>query len=83
MVPSNPCERPGRTFRSHRIDNIWTEEDEARFMAVAPEHIRLAFLLALWTGQRQGDLLRLAFQVCRSIPARRDGCKPCSATIQG
>ena len=59
MVPCNPCERPGRTYRSHRIDNIWTEDDEARFMAVAPKHIRLAFLLALWTGQRQGDLLRL------------------------
>ena len=28
-------------------------------MAKAPEHLRLAFMLALWTGQRQGDLLRL------------------------
>ena len=28
-------------------------------MRTAPEHLRLALVLALWTGQRQGDLLRL------------------------
>ena len=30
-------------------------------MASAPEHLRLAFMLALWTGQRQGDLLSLCW----------------------
>jgi len=59
MVPGNPCERPGRVYRSERIDNIWTPEDEAAFLQSAPAHIGLAFMLALWTGQRQGDLLRL------------------------
>jgi len=59
MVPGNPCERPGRVYRSERIDNIWTVEDEAAFRKSAPAHIGLAFMLALWTGQRQGDLLRL------------------------
>ncbi|PZO04557.1 MAG: hypothetical protein DCF30_00265 [Hyphomicrobiales bacterium] len=28
-------------------------------MTHAPEHLRLALMLALWTDQRQGDLLRL------------------------
>jgi integrase len=28
-------------------------------MCVASEPLRLAMILALWTGQRQGDLLRL------------------------
>jgi len=59
LVPTNPCERPGKVYRSERIDSIWTSEDEAAFLKVAPSHIGLAFMLALWTGQRQGDLLRL------------------------
>ena len=59
MVPGNPCERPGRVYRSERINSIWTAEDEAAFLETAPAHIGLAFMLALWTGQRQGDLLRL------------------------
>lgn len=59
LVPTNPCERPGKVYRSKRIDSIWTPEDEAAFMQTAPSHIGLAFTLALWTGQRQGDLLRL------------------------
>jgi integrase len=59
MVPCNPCERPGKVYQSERIDSIWTREDETAFLESAPEHIGLAFMLALWTGQRQGDLLRL------------------------
>lgn len=59
LVPGNPCERPGKVYRSQRIDNIWTAEDEAAFLKSAPAHVGLAFTLALWTGQRQGDLLRL------------------------
>lgn len=36
-----------------------TEVEEAAFLVVAPPRLRLAYLLAVWTGQRQGDLLRL------------------------
>lgn len=59
LVHGNPCERPGKVYRSERIDNIWSPDDEAAFLKSAPAHIGLAFMLALWTGQRQGDLLRL------------------------
>ncbi|GGD12086.1 tyrosine-type recombinase/integrase [Aureimonas glaciei] len=58
-IAANPCQRPGKTYRSKRIDSIWSAADEAAFMAKAPDHLRLAFMLALWTGQRQGDLLKL------------------------
>ncbi|MCA0921453.1 tyrosine-type recombinase/integrase [Pseudooceanicola nanhaiensis] len=61
LVSANPCERPGKVYKSQRIDKIWTMEDEAAFMRAAPPHIGLAFMLALWTGQRQGDLLRLTW----------------------
>ena len=30
-------------------------------MTAAPAHLRLAFMLALWSAQRQGDLLRMAW----------------------
>lgn len=61
LVPLNPCERPGRLYRSNRSETVWTETDEAAFLAKAPAHLHLALTLALWTGQRQGDLLRLTW----------------------
>ncbi|MGA7348890.1 MAG: tyrosine-type recombinase/integrase, partial [Pseudolabrys sp.] len=42
-----------------RADKIWTADDEAAFLKSAPMHLHLPLILALWTGQRQGDLLRL------------------------
>jgi integrase len=59
MCAANPCERGGRLYRGSRADKIWTAEDEATFLARAPSHLHLPLILALWTGQRQGDLLRL------------------------
>ena len=59
LVVANPCEKGGRLYRGSRAEKIWTLEDEAAFLRSAPEHLHLALLLALWTGQRQGDLLRL------------------------
>jgi integrase len=58
-ISTNPCERGGRIYRGSRAEKIWTDEDEAQFLRVAPAHLHLPLLLALWTGQRQGDLLRL------------------------
>lgn len=61
LTPLNPCERPGRLYRSTRSETIWSDADEAAFYAKAPAHLHLALALALWTGQRQGDLLRLTW----------------------
>jgi integrase len=58
-ITINPCERGGRLYRGSRVDKIWTDYDEAAFLRTAPVHLHLPLLLALWTGQRQGDLLRL------------------------
>jgi len=51
-------------YRAARIENVWTDADEQAFHAKAPAHLRLALTLALWTGQRQGDLLRLNWTAC-------------------
>ncbi|UGB25567.1 tyrosine-type recombinase/integrase [Methylorubrum sp. B1-46] len=59
LVLANPCERGGRLYRAARTDKVWTDADEAAFLARAPAHLHLPLILALWTGQRQGDLLRL------------------------
>ena len=59
LVAANPCERGGRLYRGGRADKIWSAADEAAFLERAPAHLHLPLLLALWTGQRQGDLLRL------------------------
>lgn len=58
-IAVNPCERSGRLYQSKRADQVWSDADEAAFLAAAPSHLHLPLLLALWTGQRQGDLLRL------------------------
>jgi integrase len=56
---ANPCEKGGRVYRGSRADKIWTIDDEAAFLKSAPSHLLLPLILALWTGQRQGDLPRL------------------------
>jgi integrase len=58
-ITVNPCERGGRVYHGTRVDFVWSVEDEAAFLEHAPAHLHLPLLLALWTGQRQGDLLRL------------------------
>jgi len=61
LVITNPLERRGRLYRATRVETVWTDDDEAQFLAKAPAHLHLALTLALWTGQRQGDLLRLTW----------------------
>ena len=58
-ITINPCERGGRIYRGSRVESVWSAEQETAFLKSAPAHLHLALTLALWTGQRQGDLLRL------------------------
>lgn len=60
-ILSNPCERAGRTSHGTRAAQIWSDDDVAAFTAFAPAHVILPLLIALWTGQRQGDILRLTW----------------------
>ncbi|MGV2123948.1 site-specific integrase [Agrobacterium vitis] len=56
----NPCTNAGRLAESGtRREIIWTPPDLSRFRAVASRQLADALLLAIWTGQRQGDLLKL------------------------
>jgi integrase len=54
-----PPERIERLYRADRSEKIWEETHLASFLAVASEPQKRALILALETGQRQGDLLAL------------------------
>ena len=58
-LATNVCERGGRLYAAQRQEKIWTADHIERFMSAASQELQLALVLALWTGQRQGDLLRL------------------------
>jgi integrase len=58
-VDANPCEKGGRLYHGSRSEIIWSNEDVAAFVRSAPPLLVLPLMLALWSGQRQGDLLRL------------------------
>ena len=60
-IDGNPCEKGGRLYHGSRAEKVWTLDDETAFLKVAPTHLRLPLMLAVWTGQREGDLLRLAW----------------------
>jgi intergrase/recombinase len=52
IITTNPCERGGRLYVADRRDKIWSEQDIAAVLAVASNEIKLALILALWSGQR-------------------------------
>ena len=58
-IKTNPYTNGGKLNQGTRVDKIWIDEDVARFLRTAPSYLHLAMLLAINTGQRQGDLLRL------------------------
>jgi integrase len=50
-----------RAYSSDRSDIIWMPEDVESFLTVASDEMKLAMVLALHTGQRQGDIRRFAW----------------------
>jgi integrase len=61
LIAVNQCERGGRIYKSDRAEIIWTADNIESFCAKASPQLQFALLVALWTGQRQGDLLRLTW----------------------
>lgn len=61
MIARHPLEKIGRLSDGSRRDIIWSDAQMAQFLFTAPSKLRLAMQLARWTGQRQGDLLRLTW----------------------
>lgn len=59
MIAVNPCARAGRLASSDRTDKVWSEADLRKLFDEAQWELAIVVFAALWTGQRQGDLLRL------------------------
>lgn len=83
-----------RLYHSDRSEIIWLPEHITAFMRVAPLEMQRALILALHTGQREGDLLRLTWTAydgsrikLRRGKARRAGVAaalveiPCTAAL--
>ncbi len=60
-ISVNVCERGGRLYSVDRAEIIWQPDHIKAFGEVASDELRFALLMALWTGQRQGDLIRIAW----------------------
>lgn len=58
-IARNPLERFERLYDGDRSEIIWTEVDITKFMKDAPVELQRAMILAIHTGQRYGDLVRL------------------------
>lgn len=61
LITRNPLDALGKLAEGSRRDIIWTDAQMEAFAASAPEHLVRAMILARWTGQRQGDLLKLTW----------------------
>lgn len=61
VIPANPCEKPGRMFSATRAEIIWTGDQVAALLAEASPQIALATMLAVETGQRQRDVIRMTW----------------------
>ena len=84
-----------RLYHVDRSEIIWLPEHTSAFVKVAPIEMQRALILALHTGQREGDLLRLPWSAykgsyieLRQGKARRHGKPapliqiPCTAALR-
>lgn len=60
-ITTNVCERGGKLYEVDRAEVIWKPEHIRAFAAVASDELRFALVLAVWTAQRQGDLIKLTW----------------------
>lgn len=77
-------------YRSDRRYKVWREDDVEAFLAVAPDNLGLALIMALETGQRQSDLLNLRWSDIdddviglRQAKTRQDVAVPITARLAG
>lgn len=61
LTTYRPPARVKRLYKADRAQLIWEPQDIAKFLAVAPTRVQHAMVLAMETGQRQGDLLTLSW----------------------
>jgi integrase len=59
-ITTNPCALAGRLYDGSRVEVIRTSPQVGAFLHQTHyAHMHLPLLIGLWTGQREGDILRL------------------------
>lgn len=58
-IEANPLEGFERIYSADRSEIIWTEADIRKFLTGAAVELQRVLILAIHTGQRYGDLIRL------------------------
>lgn len=88
-IADNPLRGFERIYHSDRSAFVWTEADLSKFMATAPVELQQALILAIHTGQRYGDLIRLRWAdydgQAITLRQRKTGASvyvPCSAALR-
>lgn len=61
FIDINRAARVDKLYRNAPRANSWSDDQISAFMAAAPPNMQLALMLALETGQRQGDVIRLTW----------------------
>lgn len=61
LISINICARGGRLYEADRAEIIWLNEHITAFCEAASPELQFALLMALWTGQRQGTLINVAW----------------------
>jgi integrase len=59
LLEKNQAALIDRQYSGDRRDKIWSTKQQEAFLVAAPDEVRWAFVLAVETGQRQGDLMKL------------------------
>ncbi|MEM7619517.1 MAG: tyrosine-type recombinase/integrase [Pseudomonadota bacterium] len=88
-LSNNRLTHIGKLYKASRTDKIWLPEDVYRFIDIASPELQTALILALQTGQRQGDLIRLTWNAYDdfglSVTQSKTGRKvyvPCTKTLK-
>lgn len=59
LITVNHCERGGRIYEVDRSEMIWSDESLAKLKAECTTELWNVIEMALWTGQRQADVLAM------------------------
>ena len=88
-INQNHLSRPGRLYKADRTDKIWLPDDVGRFLKIANNELRNSLILALHTGQRKGDLIKLSWThydgstlTLRQSKTKRKVCIPVTSTLK-
>jgi integrase len=62
MISNNHATRPKKVYKADRSGKLWLPDHIDAFRSAAPPEMVMALAVALWTGQRQADVLTMPWK---------------------